>query len=172
MQAHVYILYILFSLVYNHIYTESIATMARATLCSYRKVHTEGAWKEMASANFVPRIVELIQSLPSLASRGHESELRARCYLISGYLQVTLDETIGSASSKEGETGYQMSIASALACEGVSSVIRRALAELCTEPIRIIIVNGPGSRTLTSSRNDDSADFDETSALLPSLPSE
>ena len=130
MQAHVYILYILFSLVYNHIYTESIATMARATLCSYRKVHTEGAWKEMASANFVPRIVELIQALPSLASRGHESELRARCYLISGYLQVTLDETIGSASSKEGETGYQMSIASALACEGVSSVIRRALAEL------------------------------------------
>ena len=87
-------------------YIESIGTMARATLCSYRKVHTEGTWKEMASADFVPRIVELIQALPSLASRGHESELRARCCLISGYVRVTLDETVGSASSKEGETGY------------------------------------------------------------------
>lgn len=115
---------------FAYIYIETIATMARATLCSYRKVHTEGAWKEMASANFVPRVVELIQALPYLASRGHESELRARCSLISGYVRVTLDEMVGSPSSKEGGTGYQMDIGSALACEEVSSVIRRALAEL------------------------------------------
>ena len=44
------------------------------------------------SSAIVPRVVELIQGLPSLASRGRESELRAQIGLVGGYLRVALDD--------------------------------------------------------------------------------
>ena len=133
------------SLMRFHVCSEKVAATARGVLHSYRNLHTEQTWKQACSA-IVPRVVELIQGLPSLASRGRESELRAQIRLVGGYLRVALDDTSeglmgnvrkrneteqngGSVLSKK-ELRRRGDLASALACEGVSSVIRLSLTEL------------------------------------------
>ena len=124
---------------------EKVAARARGVLHSYRNLHTKETWKQVSSA-IVPRVVELIQGLPSLASRGRESELRAQIRLVGGYLRVALDDTCaglmdnvsirderkqnGDSVLSKKELRRRGDLASALACEGVSSVIRLSLIEL------------------------------------------
>jgi len=143
--------------------TEKVAENARCTLHSYRNLHTEQTWKQISSSNLLPRIVQLIVELPLLASRGRESELRAQIRLVGGYLQVALDDTslVGNVSSRD-ERKRRGDISSALACEGVSSVIRLSLTELLQldlttlplspdMPSRLLIEQSGSLQTLNSS---------------------
>jgi len=112
-----------------------VASEATGAIKSYRKMHSGQSWKETTGTKIVPRLLDLTQGLPTLARSGRDSELRCQIRLVAGYLMVSLnldqgdDETNSRSQSKE-ERKQRSEIASALACESVSSIIRMSLTEL------------------------------------------
>lgn len=122
----------LFSLLEDN--NTNVATTAMDAVQSYRNIHSALSFKRKISTKLVPRLLDLIQGLPVLARSGRESELRSQSRLIGGYLLVSLElnemsAAVTSESSKRKRTG-KSEIASALAGESVSSVIRSSLSEL------------------------------------------
>ena len=98
-------------------------------------MHSDQSWKQTTGTKIVPRLLDLIQGLPTLARSGRDSELRGQVRLVAGYLMVSLkldqgDDKRNSRNQSKEERKQRNEIASALACESVSSIIRISLTEL------------------------------------------
>jgi hypothetical protein len=65
---------------------EKLAKECKVVLHDYRNSLGETEWNNIAKNIVIPRLVNLIQSLPNYAKGGRESDLSSNLQLISGYL--------------------------------------------------------------------------------------
>lgn len=65
---------------------ETLAKECNIVLRDYRNSLGENEWNKIARNVVIPRVVNLIQTLPSYAKSGRESDLSSNMQLVSGYL--------------------------------------------------------------------------------------
>ena len=67
----------------------------KGAILAYKDTLGEIRWNENVKEDIVPRILELIESLPIYARSGRESELTRTMELISGYVTMMGDNDVG-----------------------------------------------------------------------------
>lgn len=71
----------------------------KSVLYTYRQRQGDKEWTYHIKEYIVPRIVALVESLPTYAKSGRESELCCTMKLISGYLMTASDENANSSQN-------------------------------------------------------------------------
>ena len=86
---------------YHSTTLDVLSTQCNAIIQSYRQFQGDREWNNHIREYIVPRITSLIETLPSYAKSGRESELCRTMKLISGYLMTASDEDAKSSEKKK-----------------------------------------------------------------------
>ena len=110
-----------------------VQTEAKTTICLYQSYLGIPQWRELLSRSMYPRLLTLIEELPTVAQRvGQETECINHMNLICGYLTLgsTKNNSATKDAAKDDDDANQdcsSSIIVALTCPGGFEVVRNAI---------------------------------------------
>ena len=103
------------------------STECKSILRTYRQRQGDREWAHHIKEYIVPRIIALVETLPSYAKSGRESELCCTMKLISGYLITACDENDNSSQKTRRAKASKTVISKYLSHKLTKDPVRQSL---------------------------------------------